>query len=197
MQFEISEQPESALARYAEVSIAFQVTHVLDVHAVDGGLDGLTLRERAVAAPYVKDYDALGPGPSTWEGAFDVRKWLFVAATIGERWVGAAAVAPPTSAAELLGTDRSCTVLWDLRVAPEFRGKGIGYALFQRAVLWSRASAADWMVVETQTTNVPACRFYRRVGCELGALDRFAYPSLPHESKLAWYRGLTSAARVV
>ena len=197
MQFEISEQPTSALARYAEVSIAFEVTHVLDVHAVDGGLDGVTLRERAISAPYVKDYDALEHGPSTWAGAFDVRTWLFVAATIGERWVGAAAVAPPASAAELLGTNRSCAVLWDLRVAPEFRGQGIGYALFQRAELWSRASAADWVVVETQTTKVPACRFYRRVGCELGALDRFAYPSLPHESKLTWYRGLTAAARAV
>ena len=197
MRFEISEQPKSALARYADVSIAFQVTHVLDVHAVDSGLDGVTLHERAVSAPYVKDYDALGHGPSTWEATFDVRKWLFFAATIGDRWVGAAAVAPPTSAPELLGTDRSCAVLWDLRVAPDFRGQGIGYALFQRAVLWSRASAADWLVAETQTTNVPACRFYRRVGCELGALDRFAYPSLPLESKLTWYLGLTSAARAV
>lgn len=46
------------------------------------------------------------------------------------------------------------------------------------------------MVVETQSTNVPACRFYARQGCTLGAIHRFAYPALPHEVQLLWDRDL-------
>ena len=38
--------------------------------------------------------------------------------------------------------------------------------------------------------NVAACRFYASLGCELGAINRFAYPSLPDEVQLLWYREL-------
>ena len=44
--------------------------------------------------------------------------------------------------------------------------------------------------METQNTNVPACHFYRRVGCTLDAIDRFAYPKLPDEVQLMWSKEL-------
>jgi hypothetical protein len=47
--------------------------------------------------------------------------------------------------------------------------------------------------VETQNINVPACRFYARQGCVLGVIDRFAYPTLPDEVQLLWYKDLPSA----
>ena len=36
----------------------------------------------------------------------------------------------------------------------------------------------------------PACRFYAKQGCELAAIHRFAYPELPNEVQLLWYKDL-------
>jgi GNAT superfamily N-acetyltransferase len=85
---------------------------------------------------------------------------------------------------------RDLAVLWDLRVAPEARGQGVGAALFQAAEAWAAARGCRQMKVETQNVNVPACRFYASQGCVLGAIHRFAYPELPHEVQLLWYRDL-------
>jgi len=46
------------------------------------------------------------------------------------------------------------------------------------------------MKVETQNINVPACSFYRRMGCTLGSIDRFAYAELPDEAQLIWLKEL-------
>ena len=59
-----------------------------------------------------------------------------------------------------------------------------------RAEAWARACGATWLKVETQNVNVPACRFYARQGCVLGAVDRFAYPALPDEVRLLWCKHL-------
>ena len=82
-------------------------------------------------------------------------------------------------------------VMWDVRVAPDARGRGVGAALFGAAAAWAAARGARLLMAETQNVNVPACRFYARQGCVLGAIDRFAYPSLPHEARLLWFRDLT------
>jgi hypothetical protein len=46
------------------------------------------------------------------------------------------------------------------------------------------------MKVETQDINVPACRFYAKHGFALRAADCFAYPTLPDETMLLWYKDL-------
>ena len=46
------------------------------------------------------------------------------------------------------------------------------------------------MKVETQNTNVPACRFYSRMGCKLAAIDRFAYANPLGEAQLIWIKEL-------
>ncbi|MGZ8471829.1 MAG: hypothetical protein ACXWZ7_20745 [Gemmatirosa sp.] len=46
--------------------------------------------------------------------------------------------------------------------------------------------------METQNVNVAACRFYAHQGCILGAVHRFAYPTLPDEAQLLWYRRLAA-----
>jgi len=43
-------------------------------------------------------------------------------------------------------------------------------------------------MVETQNINVPACRFYARQAFVLGAVNRGAYPDLPHDVQLLWYK---------
>jgi len=44
--------------------------------------------------------------------------------------------------------------------------------------------------IETQNTNVQACRFYERQRCRLHAIHRAAYPELPEEIQLLWYKDL-------
>jgi GNAT superfamily N-acetyltransferase len=85
---------------------------------------------------------------------------------------------------------RDLAVLWDLRVAPQVRGRGVGAALFGAVADWAVGQGCRQLKVETQNTNVAACRFYARQGCVLGALNRFAYPDLPEEVQLLWYKVL-------
>jgi GNAT superfamily N-acetyltransferase len=84
-------------------------------------------------------------------------------------------------------------VLWDIRVAPEFRGQNIGSTLFAAAQAWALARGARQLKVETQNINVPACRFYARQGCVLRAIERLAYPELPDEIQMLWYKDLPAA----
>jgi GNAT superfamily N-acetyltransferase len=66
----------------------------------------------------------------------------------------------------------------------------VGTALFDAVEDWARARSCEMLKVETQNINVPACRFYARMGCTLGAIHRYAYPDLPGEAQLLWYRTL-------
>ena len=198
MGVEIRALPPATLADYGAVSIAFVVHEVLDV-VVDpvpdaGGLGepgGLRLVPRRLAAPYVKDYDAIaGESPARWARRFDVARWGVLAALVDGTRVGGAVVAFDTPGVDMLEGRRDLAVLWDLRVAPAARGHGVGRALFEAAVAWATVRDCRWLKIETQNVNVPACRFYARQGCILGAIHRLAYPTLPDEAQLLWYLDL-------
>jgi GNAT superfamily N-acetyltransferase len=190
MTLEVLDVPVTALAEYAAVPIAFEVRRVLDVAPIDGGFGGFALSERAVDVPYVKDYDADDGGPARWPERFDLSNWGLLGARLDGRLVGGAAVAFDTPGLMMLEGRRDLAVLWDIRVAPEARGQGVGAALFRAAEAWAAARGCRQLKVETQNVNLPACRFYARHGCVLGAIHRFAYPELPHEVQLLWYRDL-------
>ena len=104
--------------------------------------------------------------------------------------VGGAVVAWRTPDVHMLEGRDELAVLWDVRVRPERRREGVGSALFQTAVDWAKAKKCRWLKVETQNINVPACRLYARQGCELRAIHRDAYPELPDEVQLLWYKDL-------
>ena len=76
------------------------------------------------------------------------------------------------------------------RVRPEARSSGTESLLFRAVEAWARDRSCHTLKVETQNTNVPACRFYRRMGCTLGTIDRFAYADLPDELQLMWFKEL-------
>lgn len=193
MTLEIREERPSALAEYARVPIAFEVRERFALHTPDSGLGGLLLSIERVEAPYVKDYDS-EPGlhPTAWAERFDLGRWgIFSAWADGER-VGGAVVAWDTPSVDLIEGRSELEVLWDLRVAPAWRAQGIGAALFHAAEAWALARGAEWLKVETQNINVAACRFYARQGCVLGAIHRFAYPTLPDEVQLLWYKRLAA-----
>ncbi len=194
---EIQEGGVDLLARYAQVPIRFTVESMLRVEPVGGGLGGLIMVEEKVASPYVKDYDSQGPdaGPLRWPRYFDVSRWrFFVAMEMEEgRPLGGAALAMDTPGVTMLEGRRDRAVLWDIRVHPDARGRGIGARLFQCAVDRARQLGYKQFKVETQNVNVAACRFYAAQGCTLGAIHRYAYaafPTVAHEAMLLWYLDL-------
>jgi ribosomal protein S18 acetylase RimI-like enzyme len=159
---------------------------VIDLKESPGRWD---LIERDVDVPYLKDYDSI-EGPQTWAERFDLQNWGWIVARENAKRVGCAAIAFDTSEVSMLEGRRDLAVLWDIRVTPELRGRGLGRAMFEAAEAWAVSRGCRDIKIETQNINVPACRFYQSQGCELGAINRMAYPTLPHEVQLLWYKRL-------
>jgi len=107
------------------------------------------------------------------------------------RLAGAAVIAFDAPGVDMLEGRRDLAVLWDLRVAPDARGQGVGSALFRAAEAWTRARGCTQLKIETQNINAPACSFYAARGCVLGAVHKDAYPELPDEIQLLWYKDLS------
>ena len=192
---EITEGPVVDLLDYASISIAFYITRLLEPVPVGPGLVGITLEERAVEPHRLKDYDCLpGNSPSSW-AQFDVSRWCMLAAYLGGKRVGGAVIAFQSPGVRMLEGRGDLAVLWDLRVASAYRRQGIGAALFRAAEAWASDRGCRELKVETQNTNVDACRFYERQRCLLRAIDRFAYADHPDEVQLLWCRELLDDAR--
>jgi GNAT superfamily N-acetyltransferase len=164
---------------------------VFDVMPDPQDQGALTLTARRVSAPYRKDYDEMpGEGPLAWGRTFDLTNWAFFSAFADGVRAGGAAVAARSPDLDILEGRGDLALLWDLRVTPGLRGRGIGTALFRAAAEWATASGCRELKVETQNINVPACRFYARQSCVLRAARRGAYPALPDEIQLLWYKSL-------
>lgn len=174
------------LDRHGETSIELEVRTILGVELVEGGLGGVLLTEVTVDDPWVKNYDTADGGPSQWASRFDVSNWGLFGAYQDDRRIGGAVIAFDTPNLHRLRGQRDLAVLWDLRVAPASRRSGAGAALFDAATAWARERGCRALEVETQQINVPACRFYQRMGSTLAAVDRFAYTDLPEETQLIW-----------
>jgi len=177
---------------YDGIANSFWVTSILRAEAIDGGLGGMRLIEEAVATPYLKYYGAPGEdGPTAWAREFNIERWGLFLALDGEAPLGGAAVALDTAVYPMDHFQRKdLAVLWDIRVGPEWRQKGIGEMLFRHAAAWARGLGYGQLGLETQSTNIAACRFYVRMGCTLGAIHRYGYAGVPevaHEAMLLWY----------
>jgi GNAT superfamily N-acetyltransferase len=81
-------------------------------------------------------------------------------------------------------------VLWDIRVEPRLRGKGIGKTLFEMAEVWAQERHCRTLKVETQDVNPSACFFYLGRGCQLKAVMPGVYKFFPDEIQLLWYKSL-------
>ena len=187
----LTEEPMTVLGEYARVPITFTVDRVLDVTSDSGGR-GFTMSERRLRVPYEKDYDAIaGEGPLEWGRRFDLSKWALFTARLRNVIVGGATVAFDTPGLTMLDGRRDLAVVWDIRVVPDARRQGVGSALFRMVEDWARQRGCQQLRIETQNTNVQACRFYERRGCRLARIDRAAYPGFPEEIQLLWYKDLS------
>ena len=197
MAIEIIKIGREELKQYAQIPIRFRVESVLRVDEIDHGLGGLKLSKEPVDKPYEKDYDSYekdedGP-PANWLKHFDVSQWLFLMGYDGETPVGGAVVAFRSSKVNMLEGRDDLAGLWDIRVHPGYRGRGIGTALFDQAAVWARKQGCKQLKAETQNINIRACEFYAARGCHLGNINRYGYsnePRVAHEVSLYWYLNL-------
>jgi ribosomal protein S18 acetylase RimI-like enzyme len=180
------------LERYCLVPICFTSDSMLSLELIEGGLGGIRLVEVPVEPPEMKDFD-LFERPLDWPARFDLAHFAFWLAQDGERAVGGAAVVWDTPAIHMLDGRKDLAVLWDLRVHPDYRGQGIGRALFLHAADFARGLGLVQMKIETQNNNVGANRFYHAMGARLGGIQRFAYAATPEvsdEVMMLWYLDL-------
>lgn len=191
MNIKIVEEKPEVLSDYEKISIAFSVDTVFRVELIENGLGGVDLIEEKISKPFIKDYDAIGGNRISLLGErFDLSNWGIFSAFDGDKRIGGAIIAPETAETTMLEKYNDVACLWDLRVAPEYRGKSVGRQLFAHALKWSRAGNCRLFKVETQNINVPACRFYARQGCRLGSFDFYTYPEGLNEIQLVWYQKL-------
>lgn len=183
----VHERPPS-LDEYGNIPIAFEIRSVFNVSKLAN--DSFVLSERIVSAPVVKDYDLTAERPVDYAKHFDLTNWGLFGARVGATRVGSAAVAFRSPGIDMLERRDDLAVLWDIRVSPEMRGKGVGSALLRAAESWASANGATSMKVETQNINVPACRFYSRHGYVLRAANHGVYAEFPDEIQLLWYKDL-------
>ncbi len=194
IQLTVTPVDQEAMDRYSAIPFRFEVKAELRVEPVSNGLGGFAFTESAVPVPYWKEAMP-GEGPQDWIRQWDTSSWACIFAAIGDETVGGAVLARDTPGLDMLEGRRDLSVLWDICVAPERRGHGIGTALFRQTVELSRVHGCRQMKIETQSNNVPACRFYAAMGCTLGGLNRYAYsasadPSVASEVQLLWYLDL-------
>jgi ribosomal protein S18 acetylase RimI-like enzyme len=188
---EIAVEGAESLAAYASIPIAFQVLEVLDLDSPANSDALLPFQPRSVAKPIEKDYDGLlANSPLDWSSRFDVSDWAFIAAYRDGRRVGGAVVITKRPDIDMMEGRDDVALLWDIRVIPDMRGQGVGSALLNAAESRAVSRNAKLMKIETQNTNVPACRFYARHGFTLGGINREAYPGLPDEVQLLWYKDI-------
>ena len=188
---EIREIGADLLPTYSSIPSSFKVESQLRIELVDGGLGGFRLIEERVE-PYMKWGVQSGEDrPETWPERFRSDKRGVFMAFRGSETVGGATVLIDFPAGIITHFEKEGTaVLWDIRIHPDERRRGIGTKLFRFAADWARGRGCHSMKIETQNVNVPACRFYAKNGCVLGAVHRFGYASaleVAHEAMLQWY----------
>lgn len=101
MTIEVSEEKAANLQDYAQIRMSFEVRQVFDVVALNDGLGGLSLSERELQVPYLKDYDSI-ESPLEWSRSFDMSNWGVFAARAGMLRVGSAAIALSTTGLAML-----------------------------------------------------------------------------------------------
>lgn len=148
--------------RLTEINPTFVSPTTLRVHKTGAGLQvGWRLEEEALAEPYDKGaaYDLDARDVEEISERAEREDCLVLVAEAGGRLIGLC---------DLEITEWNNTGwLWNLLVDVGWRGQGLGRALFERGLAWARQRNLRAIFIETQTNNVPACRFYHHMGCHL------------------------------
>lgn len=191
----IREAGHGELEKYAQIPMTVLVESILEVEIIDSGFGGFQLIEQPVQVPWIKDYED-GDEPSVTRriDQFDVSNWQFLLADVDGQLAGGATIACRTDGVYMLDSRDDLGVLWDLRIADPFKRQGVGSALFKAAVDWCDSQGLKQMKIETQNVNVPACRFYAAMGCQLRGIIHHSYASegspIADEIQFHWWLDL-------
>lgn len=188
---DVREVDRSFFPEYDKVSQNVDIRSEYRVSRIDGGLGGMIFEEVPVT-PRVKDLSVYERAME-YEEMFDISTWRFYMAFDGELPVGAMTVAGTTEGLYMLAGRKDACVLWDIRVADEYKHTGIGQRLLDMGIQNARADGYKLMIIECQNDNVPACRFYKKQGAQLSRVDMHAYssePGLEDEVQFIWYLDL-------
>ena len=78
----------------------------------------------------------------------------------------------------------------DIAVDKKIRKSGLGCLLVREAIDWAKEQQLAGIRLETQSVNVSACHFYKKMGFEFGGFDKYLYAAIPDvkdEVALYWY----------
>jgi GNAT superfamily N-acetyltransferase len=78
-------------------------------------------------------------------------------------------------------------LLWNLMIDLDYRGQGLGRRLWHRAVEFAQQSEVRAIMIETQNTNIPACKFYARMGCQLIGMNELFYTNDGQNTEIALF----------
>lgn len=124
----------------------------------------LELQQRET--PYVKHHDPMDQETVQQYTAILAQDWS-LGAYDGELLVGIALAEKQTWSNRLW--------VWEFHIAESHRGQSIGSKLMEAVAQKGRAAGLRAIFLETQTTNVPAIRFYRKVGFTLDGIELSLY----------------------
>jgi len=65
--------------------------------------------------------------------------------------------------------------IWEFHVSPEYQRRGVGRQMMEAMEGKARSLELRTMLVETQSTNLPAIRFYQAVGFSVESVDLSYY----------------------
>lgn len=163
----------SDVARLSEIDPNFESAVYLDVvKDVDGFNVTWRLIERPFDTPFVcTDYDFDEKERQEIARRLKTGDGLWLVAEVeqagGGRLVGMVDVQREAW--------REAGFVWNVVIDRAYRGKGLGWELLQRVVKWGRREGLRAIILETQTNNWPACRFYRQFGFQLTGIDDHYY----------------------
>lgn len=163
----------------------------LDAITLEGANFALRVTEEAVPPFDVQRLFEVRPVPA-YEKSYPRDAGLFDTAETAHRMIATAFIGG--SLAGYVAVSRGwnkCAQIDDLMVSRDHRRRGVGQALMDEAIRWAKERGLPMVRLETQSTNVPALRFYERYGFKLGGYDQYLYDALdsdgPHETALFWY----------
>ena len=178
---------ESELDDYAKIPSCYRTDKKFELKKIDNGLGGISI-SLVDCDEYLKDF---GCDVSFLKKTFDLSNWkFFVACNEEGTMIGGCTVATKTSNCTMLEKRDDLALLWDLRVAEEYKHQGIGQKLFNMAKDYAIKEGFKQFKVECQNTNPAAVKFYHKQGMILGVINEHAYKDFPNEVQLLWYLDL-------
>lgn len=169
----------SDVERLIEIDSNFESPIYLDVvKEIDGLNVTWRLIQRPFDAPFARtnfDFDATERKEILQRFETTDGLWLVAESAVAERLVGVVDVKRENW--------REAGFVWNIAVDRAFRGQGIGHELMKRVIEWGQGEGLRAIILETQTNNWPACRFYQRFGFQLSGIDDHYYTNRDVEKK--------------